>query len=62
MTREQVLWAKQHDWFVSATPPTDDTPHGWTVEVKENYHDGEQWHEREAAFTDFQQMRAWAGY
>lgn len=61
MTRQQVEWAKQHDWFMHAF----DTfgMDGWRVQVCGSSvgPDGQLYCETET-FTSFQALRAWAGY
>lgn len=51
MTRRQIEWAKQHDWFIRAgieyVIVRDFTPSGAEVD---------------AYFDNFAKLRAWAGY
>ena len=61
MTRQQMEWAKRHDWFITAYDSHDQD--GWIVQGRVECvgADGSQWIEYES-FTSFQALRAWAGY
>lgn len=52
MTRRQIAWAREHDWFLTlredgAVLVRDYTPEGAQTFV---------------AFTDYRELRVWAGY
>jgi len=51
MTKAEIEWAKQHDWFIK------ESPDGLGVQVKDNsFEDG--WIE----IRNYQKLKAWAGY
>ncbi len=55
MNKKQVLWAKQHDWFVCER---EGVVYAESIELdKENNRVLES-----VSFTDFEELRAWAGY
>jgi hypothetical protein len=54
MTFQQIKWAKQHDWFVSAL-------NGTVVAIDAYTKDGEYF-ESTVRFTDFRELYIWAGY
>lgn len=51
-SKRVIEWAKQHDWYVCLREDGAIMVRDWTE-------DGAQTFE---AFTDFQELRAWAGY
>jgi hypothetical protein len=54
MTYNQVSWAEEHDWFIIAFEEGDNL---WSVMVKdEEQEDGRR------LFSDFAELKAWAGY
>lgn len=59
MTDQQIKWAAQHDWYVG---------HGVNVEnklfirVKERLVDDIGYYDVTYDLTDYQALRAWAGY
>jgi hypothetical protein len=54
LTTAEIRWAKQHDWYIGATSVS----HGlWRVQVR---HDTDIDSTQE--FTDYQELRNWAGY
>jgi hypothetical protein len=54
MNVRQMKWAEQHDWFIRSRR----TPYGTYIVLCRASHAGEENQE----FTDFQELRAWAGY
>jgi hypothetical protein len=54
MTIQQIKWAKQHDWFVSAL-------NGTVVAIDAYTKDGEYF-ESTVRFTDFRELYNWAAY
>lgn len=63
MTRNQIRWASQHDWFIRANEPAVGQYDGGTVYVLEQECGPDNvWTERTLAFTDYRALRAWAGY
>jgi hypothetical protein len=61
LNKQQVKWASQHDWFVdSVVLDSESVKKEYAVYVKE-------WQEgmnsfMHVTFTDFNKLRAWAGY
>jgi hypothetical protein len=55
MTERQLQWAASHDWYIGVSPS------GKVVCVDEYTKDGVNYRDV-IAFTDFAEMRAWAGY
>ena len=53
MTREQMVWANRHDWFVRAELVNGE----WVVTV---YADGIG--SEVCYFTNYRELRHWAGY
>jgi len=53
MEYQQVVWACEHDWYRRATQHDDGT---WTVHVRDELDQGCQ------DFTNFNELRVWAGY
>ena len=60
MNKQQVKWAASHDWYVRSRR----TPYGtFIIEVRcEQVDASGVWSLDEQTFTDFQSLRAWAGY
>lgn len=57
MTAPQINWASQHDWFLSSSTVTGE------VEVLDVIvADDNTTRERVLRFTDFQELKEWAGY
>lgn len=54
MNLKQAKWAEQHDWFIRSRR----TPYGTYMVVCRPSYEGEE----VQTFTDFQVLRAWAGY
>ena len=52
MTKRQIEWARQHDWFTWVREDG-------AVLVRDYTEDGAQTFR---AFTDYRELRAWAGY
>lgn len=60
MNLKQMKWAESHDWFVQSRR----TPYGTYIVIAECSQvdrDG-NWSKDRQEFTDFQALRAWAGY
>ncbi len=57
MTKQQIEWAKQHDWFVTDDPFLNGV---WVQEVM-RAPDG-SYQTSPKHFTDFSALRIWAGY
>lgn len=55
MTKEQVAWAKQHDWFISSR--YDSKTDSYIVTVQDDFMAG--W---EIEFCNFNDLKTWAGY
>lgn len=55
MTHRQMSWAEQHDWFRFAWR-LDWLYQNWAVDVYDSSSD------TVVRFTDYQALRAWAGY
>lgn len=55
MSRQQIEWARQHDWFERAT----DNGHVVVCEILTR--DGMTWYSYRT-FKSFSALRAWAGY
>ncbi|MNZ85520.1 hypothetical protein D3C78_1043150 [compost metagenome] len=67
MNRSQVAWAKEHDWFVDASPLGSSGE--WDVEVRSlepvyEVRTGKVIGQVEmtVSFISFAKLRAWAGY
>ena len=58
MTLEQVKWASEHDWFITYT--TNNGIYG--VIAKDDYSIDGKLHSKDVDFTDFKELRIWAGY
>jgi hypothetical protein len=54
LTRSQALWAEEHDWCISTKG---NTSGAWTVSVSDP-----ELPQGSRIFTDFQDLKAWAGY
>ena len=54
MTKQQVNWAEEHDWYVGMY--NDVTPDGYRIIVKNDMASGVLY------FTDFNELQNWAGY
>lgn len=54
MNKDQIEWAKQHDWYSHSN--------GGVVYVIEHVTLGGGWSIGTKAFNNFQELRAWAGY
>lgn len=55
MTMRQIEWAAQHDWF-RAWARSPDSPIVFIAVVYDSLSDSK------VRFTDFSELRAWAGY
>lgn len=65
MTKQEMQWAKQHDWFIQAA----EIEPGWYVvecmsQERDVYSDGTygEWVTRHHDFESFDELQAWAGY
>lgn len=58
MTREQIQWAHQHDWFKGAHQRVEGPLAGEYVATVQDDMDADN----ELEFSDFQELRSWAGY
>ena len=59
MTKNQANWAATHDWYMDTKAEAGE----YAVKVLERLVDAQrQVHVNTLWFTDFQAMRAWAGY
>lgn len=56
LTRQQVIWAAQHDWFVA------DNRDGSVDVIERATLDGEPPPAKVETFRDIRELRAWAGY
>lgn len=54
LNTQQMVWAKQHDWFVEAFVNSYNL---YTVVVRPSFEGDKQ-----TVFTDYKELRAWAGY
>lgn len=63
MTRQQMEWAKQHDWFIDTIVKLDAYPidSGYATVVAREWQDGMNCF-CHIHFSDFTKLRAWAGY
>ena len=55
MTPKQTRWASQHDWFIESVKLDNGS---YSVIVRGDVDDVAD----ELGFTDFQQLKEWAGY
>lgn len=65
MTKAQAQWAARHDWFDQSAQMEDgDWVVGTASQCRDIYTDGSKgpWRTEFETFTDFEAMRAWAGY
>ena len=53
MTKQQMLWARHHDWYVKAYAISDTN---YRVQVRPDVDDDRRW------FNNFDELYAWAGY
>lgn len=59
MTKQQAIWASEHDWFVAAY----ETPAGWAVDACEVVVEhGNVVSHCNVQFSDYLALREWAGY
>lgn len=59
MDEQQANWAAQHDWFVNAWQKAGD----WIVCAREVVRaQGGKVSENQKEFSDFRELREWAGY
>ena len=54
MNWEQMMWAKDHDWYWHSTTRTDGS---YTIWVASNRPEGGL-----LPFTNYERLRVWAGY
>lgn len=60
MTKQQAEWASKHDWFIGQVAIGNGN---FKVTVEESIYDEEDnYHYFVVSFTDFQELREWAGY
>lgn len=59
MTKAQANWASKHDWFISMHPLNAES---WSVTVLDGYWQNDEWVWTEAKFTDYSELRDFAGY
>ena len=57
MTRQQIAWAEQHDWWLRSRLPAPGHFEGGSVVVR-----GECDEPDEVEFSSFRELREWAGY
>lgn len=68
MTKSEVEWARRHDWFRFAYNIPDGFGDNWYVECeteeRDIYTDGtvSAWRTVSDNFSNFEALRAWAGY
>lgn len=56
MTKQQIHWAKQHGWFLKARE------NGVVVVIDFVLFSDGSYRARQKEFTDYKELRAWAGY
>ena len=63
LTNQHIVWAASHDWFSSAAIPTHGTDPAYVIGTAQvlDTRTG-VWSEETEKFTDFEALRAWAGY
>lgn len=62
MKHKQAIWASKHDWFIKATYDEALGEHSVTVRDWEFNVESRLYDEVSIRFTDYQQLREWAGY
>lgn len=64
MTRSQAQWARRHDWFDDAVCFDGEWTVGTKSQCRDLYTDGtaSEWRTEYHTFTNFDELRAWAGY
>ena len=58
MTRQQMQWAKQHDWFIKSEKHLNNGHITYSVFA----HDGCKRHTPKKEFSNIDDLREWAGY
>lgn len=53
LTKQQIRWASQHDWFIS------EAEQGQSVIVRDYHPSGEEFF---PTYSNFEKLKQWAGY